>query len=184
MFTIKFLDHFYHFLTFCRNILLLGTKNSRMEGNKSESKYFDVVQKFEYLDHTADVQIHSWGDTIEEAFEQAGMGMFNYMTDINGVLPTKTVEIEAKGTDFESLLFHFLDEFLFLSCTDNFFMAREIKVQEFDRSSWKMKALGFGEDFEQTRHGGKGTEIKAITYSAMKVLEKQPLSEIFVIVDI
>ena len=152
--------------------------------NAEDSLYYDVVKKFEYLDHTADVQIHSWGDNIEEAFEQAAMGMFNYMTDIDGVLPTKTVEIEATGTDFESLLFHFLDEFLFLSCTDDFFMAREIKINTFDRENWTMTARGFGEDFDQVRHGGKGTEIKAITYSAMQVHEKVPKSEIFVIVDI
>jgi Archease protein family (MTH1598/TM1083) len=30
--------------------------------------YPDV--KFEYLDNTADIQIHAWGDSIEEAFEQ------------------------------------------------------------------------------------------------------------------
>ena len=41
--------------------------------------------------------------------------MFNYMTDINGILPKKTVEIHAKGSDSNSLLFSFLDEFLFLS---------------------------------------------------------------------
>jgi len=152
--------------------------------NEKDSPYLDVVKKFEYLDHTADVQIHSWGDNIEEAFEQAAMGMFNYITTIDDVLPTKTVEIEATGTDFESLLFHFLDEFLFLSCTDDFFMAREVKICDFDRENWTIKARGFGEDFNQSRHGGKGTEIKAITYSAMQVHEKDPKSEIFVIVDI
>jgi len=26
--------------------------------------------KYEYLDNTADVQIHAWGDSIEESFEQ------------------------------------------------------------------------------------------------------------------
>jgi hypothetical protein len=26
--------------------------------------------KYEFLDNTADVQIHAWGDSIEESFEQ------------------------------------------------------------------------------------------------------------------
>ncbi len=26
--------------------------------------------KYEYLDNTADIQIHAWGDSIEESFEQ------------------------------------------------------------------------------------------------------------------
>lgn len=30
-------------------------------------------------DHTADIQIRSWGSTIEQAFEGAALGMFNYM---------------------------------------------------------------------------------------------------------
>jgi len=28
------------------------------------------------LDHTADIQIHSWGRSLEESFEQACVGMF------------------------------------------------------------------------------------------------------------
>nr|XP_009859270.1 protein archease-like [Ciona intestinalis] len=151
---------------------------------ENTSGYHNVIKKFEYLDHTADVQIHSWGDNIEETFEQAAMAMFNYMTDIDGVRPVKTVEITAEGTDYMSLLFHFMDEFLFLSSCDDFFMAREIKITNFDRENWRMEALGYGEDFNQERHGGKGTEVKAITYSAMQVIESEAKSEIFVIVDI
>lgn len=29
--------------------------------------------KYEYLDNTADIQVHAWGNCIEEAFEQVGM---------------------------------------------------------------------------------------------------------------
>ena len=33
-----------------------------------EFDYPDV--KYEYLDNTADIQIHAWGDSLEESFEQ------------------------------------------------------------------------------------------------------------------
>lgn len=40
---------------------------------------------FEYLDHTADVQIHSWGPTLAATYSQAVVAMFNYMTDLRAV---------------------------------------------------------------------------------------------------
>jgi len=150
----------------------------------SAANYEPVEKKFEYLDHTADVQLHGWGDTLEEAFEQTAMAMFNYMTHIDDVLPVRTVEVKAQGEHMESLLFNFLDEFLFLSSIDNFFMARQVKIVNFDREKMEITALGYGEDFDKSRHGGKGTEVKAITYSAMKISERADKNEIFVIVDI
>ena len=71
--------------------------------------------QFEHLDHTADVQIHSWGNTIAEAFEFAAVGMFAVMTELDYVEIDDSVNVEltAKGHDMPSLLFAFLDEFLF-----------------------------------------------------------------------
>ena len=37
---------------------------------------------FEYLDHTADVQLHAWGPTLKEAFEQCAKAMFGYITEL------------------------------------------------------------------------------------------------------
>mmetsp|Transcript_19862 Transcript_19862/g.59983 ORF Transcript_19862/g.59983 Transcript_19862/m.59983 type:complete len:169 (+) Transcript_19862:216-722(+) len=40
---------------------------------------------FEYLDHTADIQLHAWGATHAKAFEQVALAMFNYMTPLEGI---------------------------------------------------------------------------------------------------
>ncbi|XP_005395139.1 PREDICTED: protein archease isoform X2 [Chinchilla lanigera] len=89
-----------------------------------KAKYPPVIRKYEYLDHTADVQLHAWGETLEEAFEQCAMAMFAYMTDIGTVEPLQTVEVEAQGDDLQSLLFHFLDEWLYKFSADEFFIPR------------------------------------------------------------
>ena len=150
----------------------------------SSNDYDEVVKKFEYLDHTADIQLHSWGCTLEEAFEQSCMAMINYMVPIDLVLPKKTVEVKVVGQDMESLLYKFLDEFLFEASSGDFFMSRQVKIQEMDRDKFEITALGYGEDFDQERHGGRGTEVKAVTYSAMRIVEGEDKCETFVVVDI
>lgn len=50
--------------------------------------------------------------------------MFGYITTIEYVEMKDTCDIEAEGHDLDSLLFHFLDEFLFNFCAEPFFIAR------------------------------------------------------------
>uniref|UniRef100_A0A1B6KSH9 Archease domain-containing protein n=1 Tax=Graphocephala atropunctata TaxID=36148 RepID=A0A1B6KSH9_9HEMI len=138
---------------------------------------------YEYLDHTADVQIHAWGETLTEAFEQCANAMFGYMTEIEYVEMVETHDIEAEGHDLLSLLYHFLDEFLFLFSAEPYLIARKVKILEFDKENFKIKARGFGEEFKIGKHP-QGTEVKAITYSNMQVHENEGKFEVFVIIDI
>ncbi|TGZ48379.1 protein archease-like [Temnothorax longispinosus] len=141
--------------------------------------------KYEYLDHTADVQLHAWGDTLDEAFEQCAIAMFNYMTDLERVEMTQVHHIEADGDDMESLLFHFLDELLFMFSAEPYIVAKKVKITEFDRQGFKIKATAYGEEFVIGKHT-QGSEVKAITYSAMQIYERPRVDrpEIFVIIDI
>jgi len=141
--------------------------------------------KYEYLDHTADVQLHAWGTDLKEAFENVGMAMFGYMTDIETVDMSLQTHMEAEGDDMEGLLFHFLDEWLFIFSADDFFIPRKIVVTEFDKENFKIKSVGYGEAFDIQKHP-QGTEVKAITYSAMQVYDdnEKDQHEVFVIIDI
>lgn len=69
-------------------------------------------------------RIHAWGENVIEAFEQCANAMFGYMTEIEYVEMLDTQDIESEGHDMLSLLFHFLDEFLFLFSAEPFFIAR------------------------------------------------------------
>uniref|UniRef100_A0A8D3DDP4 Protein archease n=1 Tax=Scophthalmus maximus TaxID=52904 RepID=A0A8D3DDP4_SCOMX len=140
-----------------------------------KSKYPPINRKYE-------CKIHSWGDSLEEAFEQCAMGMFGYMTDTETVEPIDTVDVESEGEDMESLLFHFLDDWLYKFSADLFFIPREVKVLHIDRIRFRIRSIGWGEEFSLAKHP-QGTEVKAITYSAMQIhdIEKP---EIFTIIDI
>ncbi|KAF2974843.1 hypothetical protein EK904_012604 [Melospiza melodia maxima] len=100
------------------------------------------------------------------------MAMFGYMTDTGTVEPVDTVEVEAEGHDLLSLLFHFLDEWLYKFSADEFFIPREVKVLHIDRRHFKIRSIGWGEEFSLEKHP-QGTEVKAITYSAMQICEDE-----------
>lgn len=148
---------------------------SRAHGNTGK--------KYEYLDHTADIQLHAWGSNLTEAFEQVAVAMFDYITDLSTVEAARSEEITAEGHDMESLLFQFLNEFLFLFCAEPFFVAKQVKITEFDKQNFKIRATGFGETFDLSKHP-QGTEVKAITYSNMQIHDTDQAHEVYVIVDI
>ncbi|KAI6652116.1 Protein archease-like [Oopsacas minuta] len=140
---------------------------------------------YEYLDHTADIQLHSWGPNLSIAFEQCCVAMFGYITELEYVVPTFTQEITTEGDDLLSLLFHLLDEFLFLFSADPFFIPREVKITHLDIKNFKVTAIGRGETFDISKHP-QGAEVKAITYSNMQVINSEDGKkwDCYVIVDI
>ncbi|KAK7485633.1 hypothetical protein BaRGS_00023082 [Batillaria attramentaria] len=116
--------------------------------------------------------------------QQVAMAMFSYMTtDISRVEMRRVHTIEAEGEDMLSLLFHFLDEFLFLFSVEPFIICRVVKIVEFDKENFRIKAEGYGETFDISKHP-QGTEVKAITYSNMQVHQESEQNDIFVIIDI
>ena len=141
--------------------------------------------KYEYLDHTADVQLHAWGNDLREAFENVAVAMFGYMTEIDTVDMKDKFSIEAEGEDMDGLLFHFLDEWLFGFSAEPFFIPRKVVITEFDKENFKIRADGYGEEFNIEKHP-QGTEVKAITYSAMQIYDDQEKNqhELYVIIDI
>ncbi|KAK9832631.1 hypothetical protein WJX81_005651 [Elliptochloris bilobata] len=144
--------------------------------------------QYEYLDHTADIQLHAWGASLEEAFQNVALAMFNYMTPLEGIAVDESLTREftvedGAAHDLDTLLFAFLDELLFCFLTE-LFVCKELRVTRLMRGPlWTLSAVGRGERFDRSQHVS-GTEVKAITYSAMQIRELPGDAEVFVIVDI
>lgn len=137
---------------------------------------------WEYLDHTADVQIHSWGKNIGVAFGAAVVGMSGYMVEISQIENNLQIEREITAHDLQSLLFSFMDECLYIFHTEGF-VVKEAIIIDLNTSSWSLKALLKGGMFDGSKNE-KGTEVKAITYSNMQIIPGKDKVDIYVIVDI
>ena len=66
------------------------------------------------LDHTADLALRVYGDSLEELFANAATGMFAQMADLSEVPLTVQRVVSVEGVDNESLLVAWLSELLYL----------------------------------------------------------------------
>jgi SHS2 domain-containing protein len=145
---------------------------------------------WEYLDHTADIQIHAWGPDDAAAFGAAAAAMFGYMVDLREFGFDMQRSVTASGHDWESMLFAFLDECLYIFHTEALAMTRVV-VEAVDTETWTVSASVRGGLFDASKHK-QGTEIKAITYSNMQIIhpgdadtrDPEKAAQVYVIVDI
>jgi SHS2 domain-containing protein len=136
------------------------------------------VDKYKFLEHTADAKFQAYGKNMEEAFTNAAMAMMSIMTDTSKIAKKteKTVAVDAH--DLTSLLVKFLSEFLYLLDAENFLLGSvaELKITK-NRSGYKLTAAAFGDD--AAKYATKG-DIKAVTYNDIKVQEKPAMVQVVV----
>ncbi|MCK5606598.1 archease [Candidatus Pacearchaeota archaeon] len=125
------------------------------------------MEAFEFLEHTADIKFQAFGKSLEEAFANSGLAMFNamYKEEVKSI---KVLEISCEGHDLVSLLYNYLEELIFYLDSENFFLS-EVEKIEIDKENFKLTAKLKGDNAENY---SIGLDVKAITYSDMEVLEK------------
>ncbi len=123
--------------------------------------------RFKYFDHTADAMFESYGKTIEEAFENAALAMFNIISNVDKVTANNTYPIKIKADKYEKLLFDFFDELLFYLDTEHIIFCKfeDIKITK-KRKKYELNCLALGDNISNyERHG----DIKAPTYNEMSI---------------
>ncbi len=71
--------------------------------------------RWQEIEHTADVELHIWGEDLEDLFTTAARGMFSLITDLEKVTPQHTEHVTLDAIDAEVLLVNWLNELLYLS---------------------------------------------------------------------
>jgi SHS2 domain-containing protein len=131
----------------------------------------DKTGKFEFLEHTADVYIAAHGKTLEEAFENAALAMFEVMTDTEKVSPDVEDSVEVEAEDEYALLYSWLEALLVKFDTKNMLYSKfKISSMEENAEGFRIKATIWGEQFNAEKHTQK-VGVKAVTYHRMEIIK-------------
>lgn len=126
------------------------------------------MKKFEYFDVTADIGFYAFGKNLNEAFENAGLAMFNIISDTTNISQDKSVTFEITSEDEVSLLYDYLEELLFYHEIEfALFSAFDVNIEKINENYY-LTATIKGEDIDWDKHE-RNCEIKAITFHQMEV---------------
>jgi SHS2 domain-containing protein len=140
--------------------------------------------KFEFLEHTADVYIRAHGKTMEEAYENAALAMFEVMTDTDEVAQTQEETVEVEAEDQYALLYNWLEALLVKFETENTLYSKfQITSWEETAENFKIKATVCGEKFDPQKHLQK-VGVKAATYHRMEIIKEREKVTLMFILDI
>jgi len=143
-----------------------------------------MKKRFEFLEHTADAYIAAYGESLEEAFENAALATFEVMTDIKKIKPKIEETVEVEAHDESALLYNWLEEFLIrFETTGNLYSHFKVLNIEETPSGLKLKAKARGEPYDPERHPSK-VGIKSVTYHRMEIVKKPKAVTVRFILDI
>lgn len=130
-------------------------------------KRFEVIED----DATADIAYVARGGSLEEMYENAALGLFGIITDLEDVEEMQTDVITVEAEDREALLLDFLNELLYRWDVDRVLFSVfscDLKEKE---DGLELTAECRGEAFDGERHEAK-VGVKAVTYFGMEIKEE------------
>ncbi|MCL5877000.1 MAG: archease [Candidatus Bathyarchaeota archaeon] len=128
--------------------------------------------RFEFLEHTADVYVRAFGTSIEQAYENAALAMFETMTDSGKIAQTIEETLEVEAEDQYALLYNWLEALLVKFETDGMLYSRfQICDWKETAESFRFSAKVWGEKFDPKKHPQK-VGVKAVTYHLMVIIRE------------
>jgi SHS2 domain-containing protein len=117
-------------------------------------------QPYEVFEHTADIGLHAYGNTLSELFIHAAQGMESLMVSPEQVRIQVSREVEVQGHDNLSLLIAWLNELIFLFDTE-YLLFCQFEIESLTETHLKGRA--WGEPCDVRRHD-LSSAIKAVTW--------------------
>ena len=112
------------------------------------------------FEHTADIGLHAYGETLPDLFVHAAQGMESLMVAPEQIRPDVCREVGAEGHDDISLLIAWLGQLIVLFDSE-FLLFCDFVIDEMTPT--RVKGRAFGEPYDARRHD-LSSAIKAVTW--------------------
>jgi len=123
------------------------------------------VKRFQFIEHTADIGLIAYGQSLSEAFANAAYGLFSIIAELKTVKEIESRQLELNEEDSEALLFEWLNRLIYLFDVEMLLLKR-FDIRDFDGRG--LKAICYGEKYDPSRHQLK-TGVKSATYHMLKI---------------
>jgi SHS2 domain-containing protein len=127
------------------------------------------MKTFEVIDISGDAGIRVYGETLQDLFVNAAMGMYSLITDLSTVREERHIALDIESHSLEGLLVSWLNELIFHFDAYGF-VGKAIRIAAF--LDTRLAARVSGEDFDPGRHE-KRLLIKAATYHRLIIEKKE-----------
>lgn len=139
---------------------------------------------YEFLQHTTDAYVSATGTSLEQAFEFAGIALFDVMCEVKSIVPKLREEVRVAGHDEVSLLYNWLESLLLkFELEGKVYSKFEVRPIKKIPDGYQAKAALSGEKYDRKKHGAK-VEVKAVTYHKMNVQREDSMLTVTFILDL
>lgn len=138
------------------------------------------MKRYEQFPHTADIGIRVYGADLKELFSNAAFAMFDTIADLEGMKAGITQNFKLNAENIEELLVVWLDELLYNFYTKQIIFST-FSIKELTDKSLIAEASGRPVGANRNR---LKTEIKAATYSDLKIKETDGGYQVEIIFDV
>ena len=132
------------------------------------------------IDHTADVGFEAWADSLPSLFAEAVLALGDVCYDRAAVRSTDERRLEVRGANPEEGLVRWMQEVYLVLESELWLTAAATDVVVEDEV---IEGVLHGEPFDRARHT-LHTEIKAITYHGLEIVQADGSWRVTVVVDV
>jgi SHS2 domain-containing protein len=141
------------------------------------------LKKYEYVNHTADVEFRSYGKDLNELFRNSFLALFNTIAEVRktNTKAIKRITITESAKDLEELMWYALQDAISLSDANDLFFYDADVVKLVTTGRRALKAVLYG---TFTKPKKLGFDIKAVSRYNLKITKMKGGYSCTVVVDV